>query len=52
MLTENGAKQDALAKLADLANLRGGHDNITAVLLLAGGEELFELEDPGDSDQD
>ena len=31
-----------LQKLVDLANLRGGHDNITITLVEAPGEELFE----------
>ncbi|MCK5794724.1 MAG: serine/threonine-protein phosphatase [Anaerolineales bacterium] len=35
-------KNEQMQKLVDLANLRGGHDNITAVVLQAPGVELFE----------
>jgi protein phosphatase len=37
-----GDKQDALNKLVEMANLRGGHDNITAVLLQVAEDKLFE----------
>jgi protein phosphatase len=42
ILVGEGSKEDQLQKLVDLANLRGGHDNITAVVLMAPGEALFE----------
>jgi protein phosphatase len=37
-----GDKQDALTKLVEMANLRGGHDNITTVLLQVAEDKLFE----------
>lgn len=45
ILDSGGSQDDSLSKLVDLANLRGGHDNITAVLLQVPGEELFNEED-------
>ncbi len=39
------SKDEQLQKLVDLANLRGGHDNITVVVLQYPGEELFEEDD-------
>lgn len=39
-----GTHDEQLQKLVDLANLRGGHDNITIVLLQHPGDELFEEE--------
>jgi len=39
-----GTHDEQLQKLVDLANLRGGHDNITIVLLQPPGDELFEEE--------
>jgi protein phosphatase len=45
-ILESGGEQDELlGKLVDLANLRGGHDNITIILLQAPGTELFEEEE-------
>ncbi len=44
ILRREGSREDHLQKLVDLANLRGGHDNITAVLLQVPGDELFEDE--------
>ncbi|MCK4488941.1 MAG: serine/threonine-protein phosphatase [Anaerolineales bacterium] len=44
ILQGGGTHDEQLQKLVDLANLRGGHDNITVVLLQPSGEELFEEE--------
>ena len=44
ILQGGGTHDEQLQKLVDLANLRGGHDNITVVLLQSLGEELFEEE--------
>ena len=44
ILQGGGTHDEQLQKLVDLANLRGGHDNITVVLLQSPGEELFEDE--------
>ncbi|MCJ7715360.1 MAG: protein phosphatase 2C domain-containing protein [Anaerolineales bacterium] len=41
-LQGDGTHNEQLQKMVDLANLRGGHDNITVVLLQPPGEELFE----------
>ena len=46
ILEGEGSREDHLQKLVDLANLRGGHDNITIILLQASGEELFDDPDP------
>ncbi len=42
ILQGGGTHDEQLQKLVDLANLRGGHDNITVVLLQPPAEELFE----------
>lgn len=57
MLESAGTQDQRLGKLVDLANLRGGHDNITVVLLQVPGEELFdddelEEEDEGPGEED
>jgi protein phosphatase len=44
ILQGGGTHDEQLQKLVDLANLRGGHDNITIVLLQHPGDELFEEE--------
>ncbi|MFV1948653.1 MAG: protein phosphatase 2C domain-containing protein [Anaerolineales bacterium] len=46
ILDSEGNREDHLQKLVDLANLRGGHDNITIVLLQAPDGELFDDPDP------
>ena len=45
ILVGEESKDEQLQNLVDLANLRGGHDNITAVVLQAPGVELFEDEE-------
>ncbi len=45
ILVGEESKDEQLQKLVDLANLRGGHDNITAVVLQSPGIELFEDQD-------
>ena len=44
ILQGGGTHDEQLQKLVDLANLRGGHDNITVVLLQSPGDESFEEE--------
>jgi protein phosphatase len=46
ILDTEGSREDHLQKLVDLANLRGGHDNITTILLQTPGEELFDDPEP------
>jgi len=43
-LNSEGSREDLLKTMVDLANDRGGHDNITVVLLQTLDEELFEEE--------
>ena len=43
-LNSEGSREDHLKTMVDLANDRGGHDNITVVLLQSPDEELFEEE--------
>ena len=42
ILESGGSENERLGKLVDLANMRGGHDNITIVLLQSPGSELFD----------
>ncbi|MCJ7735598.1 MAG: protein phosphatase 2C domain-containing protein [Anaerolineales bacterium] len=44
ILNSEGSREDQLQTMVNLANDRGGHDNITIVLLQSPGEELFEEE--------
>ena len=44
ILKSESSKEDQLQTMVNLANDRGGHDNITIVLLQSPGEELFEEE--------
>lgn len=50
ILESGGTEDEQLGKLVDLANLRGGHDNITIVLLQSPGTELFTDEDIDDEE--
>ena len=51
ILGSDGSEDERLGKLVDLANMRGGHDNITIILLQAPGNDLYEDEDE-DEDED
>lgn len=42
ILVGDDTADEQLQKMVDLANLRGGHDNITAVLITVPGDELFD----------
>jgi protein phosphatase len=42
ILSSGGSEDERLGKLVDLANVRGGHDNITIVLLQTPGDDLFD----------
>lgn len=42
ILVGDDEKEAQLQKLVDLANLRGGHDNITIVVIMVPGVDLFE----------
>ena len=46
ILDGDGSRIDHLQKMVDLANLRGGHDNITALLVESPGDELFDDPEP------
>ena len=46
------SKDEQLQKMVDIANQRGGHDNITAVVLQAPGVELFEDLDFEDEEEE
>ena len=46
ILDSEGSREDHLQKLVDLANLRGGHDNITIILLQTPDGELFDDHGP------
>jgi protein phosphatase len=50
ILASGGSEEERLSKLVDLANMRGGHDNITIVLLQSPGDELFD-EEEGDEEE-
>lgn len=50
ILESGGTEDESLGKLVDLANLRGGHDNITIILLQSPGIELFDDDDDDDAD--
>lgn len=54
ILESGGSEDKRLGKLVDLANLRGGHDNITIILLQSPGTELFdedEVEEGGEEEE-
>ena len=50
ILESGGSEEERLGKLVDLANVRGGHDNITIILLQTPGTDLFEDEDENEFD--
>lgn len=50
ILESGGSEEERLGKLVDLANMRGGHDNITIILLQTPGTDLFEDEDENEFD--
>jgi len=50
ILESGGSEEERLGKLVDLANMRGGHDNITIILLQTPGTDLFEDEDGNEID--
>jgi len=45
ILQKDGSRDEHLQQMVDLANLRGGHDNITIVMIQVPEEELFEDEE-------
>jgi serine/threonine protein phosphatase PrpC len=51
ILDSGGSEDERLGKLVDLANLRGGHDNITIILLQSPGTELFEEEEEEEEEE-
>jgi len=51
ILAGDKSKDEQLQELVDLANSRGGHDNITAVVLQTPGVELFEEQDLEDEEE-
>ena len=52
ILESGGSQDELLSKLVDLANLRGGHDNITIILLQDPGTELFEEEEEEEEEKE
>ena len=52
ILESGGDQQELLRKLVDMANLRGGHDNITIILIQEPGSDLFEDEEELDFDEE
>jgi serine/threonine protein phosphatase PrpC len=52
ILESGGSEDERLNKLVDLANLRGGHDNITIILLQSPGTELFEEEEEEEEEEE
>jgi protein phosphatase len=51
ILESGGSEDKRLGKLVDLANMRGGHDNITIVLLQNPGDDLF-VDDDYDEEEE
>jgi serine/threonine protein phosphatase PrpC len=50
ILKADSSREEHLQKMVDLANLRGGHDNITIVMFQTPGEELFDDPEPESTD--
>ena len=52
ILESGGDQEELMKKLVDMANLRGGHDNITIILIQEPGSELFEDEEEDYDDEE
>ncbi len=52
VLQKNGSGDNHLQELVDLANNRGGHDNITIVVLHAPDQDLFDEDEIIDDEED
>ena len=52
ILQKEGSQEDHLQQMVDLANLRGGHDNITIALIKVPDEDLFTDDEPEDIEEE
>ena len=52
ILQKEGDQEEILQQMVDLANLRGGHDNITIAIIRVPEEELFGEEDSEDIEEE